>query len=71
VLAVVVVVNRGPSRRRLRHALTFAATLAATMGATLLLLGLGLWLGRRNARVGRTAAGPSEPADHERERVVV
>ena len=39
--------------------------------ATLLLLGLGLWLGRRNARVGRTAAGPSEPADHERERVVV
>jgi hypothetical protein len=39
VLAVVVVVNRGPSRRRLRHALTFAATLAATMGATLLLLG--------------------------------
>ncbi|WP_460933351.1 apolipoprotein N-acyltransferase [Phycicoccus ginsengisoli] len=42
---------------------------AAALGM-LLLLGLGRWLGRRNARVGRTA-GPTEPADQERERVVV
>jgi apolipoprotein N-acyltransferase len=42
----------------------------AAAAGMVLLLGLGRWLGRRDARVGRTA-GPTEPADHERERIVV
>jgi len=43
----------------------------AAGGATLLLLGFGLWRGRRTARVGRAADGPSAPAGQEREHAVV